>query len=135
MTDLASRISGARAASVASASSVTETGPALRPGSGGVLLEVRVNPSARRTALRGVYGDRLKISVSAPPEDDRANQELTEALAKWLEVPRNSVRLEVGHRSRDKTVVFTGMEEGELRRRLNGLLGLADRQEDGRPDE
>ncbi len=97
-------------------------------------MGVRVSPSARRTVLRGVYGDRLKISVCAPPEDNRANQELTDALANWLEMPRNSVRLEAGHRSRDKTVVFTGLDERELRRKLNGLLGTENRQEDGRPD-
>ena len=113
-----------------SAVSVTEAGPALRLGSGGVLLAVRVSPSARRTALRGVYGDRLKISVAAPPEADRANRELTEALADWFEVPRNSVRLEIGQRSRDKTVLFTGVEEHELRRRLSVLLGPAGPQRD-----
>lgn len=94
-------------------------------------MGVRVSPSARRTVLRGVYGDRLKVSVSAPPEDDRANRELTEALADWLEMPRNSVRLEIGQRSRDKTVLLTGVEEHELRRRLSGLLGPADPQRDG----
>jgi hypothetical protein len=83
--------------------------------------------------VRGMYGDRLKVSVAAPPEDDRANQELTKALAKWLEVPRNSVRLEVGHKSRDKAVVFSGVEEWELRRRLNYLLGLDDGQKEERP--
>jgi hypothetical protein len=112
-----------------STGSTEEAALKLRAGAGGVLLGVRVSPSARRTALRGVYGDRLKVSVSAPPEDDRANQELTEALAKWLEVPRNSVRLEVGHRSRDKIIAFTGMGESELRRRLNRLLVTGDQQE------
>jgi len=85
---------------------------------------VRVSPSSRRTALRGVYGDRLKVSVSAPPEDNRANQELTEALANWLEVSRDDVRIETGHRSRDKVVVFTGMDEPEFRRKLDGLFGM-----------
>jgi uncharacterized protein len=127
MTDLASGAPGSPTA--VSTGSTEEAALKLRAGAGGVLLGVRVSPSARRTALRGVYGDRLKVSVSAPPEDDRANQELTEALAKWLEVPRNSVRLEVGHRSRDKTIAFTGMDERELRRRLNRLLVTGDQQE------
>jgi uncharacterized protein (TIGR00251 family) len=105
-------------------------GSALHQAGAGVMLNVRVVPSAPRTMVKGMYGDRLKISVAAPPEADRANQELTKALAKWLDVPRNSVRLDVGHKSRDKAVVFTGVEERELRRRLNGLLNL-----DGRPKE
>ena len=87
-------------------------------------MGVRVSPSSRRTALRGVYGDRLKVSVSAPPEDNRANQELTDALANWLEVSRDDVRIETGHKSRDKVVVFAGMGESELRRKLDGLLSV-----------
>lgn len=85
-------------------------------------MGVRVNPSASCTAVRGVYGDRLKVSVSAPPEDNRANQELTEALAKWLALRRDGVRVETGHGSRDKVVAITGIEEADLRIRLVGLL-------------
>ena len=96
--------------------------PVVRPGAGGLLVGVRVSPSAPRTAVQGVYGDRLKVSVSAPPEDNRANQELTEALAKWLTLRRGSVRVEVGHGSRDKVVAITGIEEAELRKKLIRLL-------------
>lgn len=79
-------------------------------------------PSAPKTAMRGTYGDRLKISVNAPPEDNRANRQLVDALAKWLGLRRDEVRIETGHGSRDKVVAFTGIEESELRRRLVALL-------------
>jgi uncharacterized protein YggU (UPF0235/DUF167 family) len=81
-----------------------------------------VSPSAPRTAVRGLYGDRLKVAVSAPPEDNRANQRLAEALAGWLGLRRDDVRVESGHGSRDKVVAFAGIEELELRDRLTGLL-------------
>jgi uncharacterized protein (TIGR00251 family) len=83
---------------------------------------VRVSPSASRTAVLGVYGDRLKVSVSAPPEDNRANQELTESLAKWLRLRHDGVSVETGRGSRDKVVAITGVEEAELRSKLVGLL-------------
>ena len=79
-------------------------------------------PSAPRTQLRGIYGDRLKMAVNAQPEDNRANSELVEALAGWLGLRRESVRVESGHASRDKVVSFTGMNEAELRSRLDALL-------------
>ncbi len=63
-----------------------------------------------------------KISVNAPPEDNRANRQLVDALAKWLGLRRDEVRIETGHGSRDKVVAFTGIEESELRRRLVALL-------------
>ncbi len=134
MTNVTPVARGSRTAPAAPAAPVAEAAPAIRPGGGGVLLGVRVSPSARRTALRGVYGDRLKISVCAPPEDNRANQELTDALANWLEVSRDSVRVETGHGSRDKVVVFIGMDEPGLRQKLTGLLDVDDRRGDGRPD-
>jgi hypothetical protein len=72
--------------------------------------------------LRGVYGERLKVAVSAPPEDNRANNQLVEALAQWLGLRRDAVRIEAGHGSRDKVVAFTGIDEAELRSKLAGLL-------------
>jgi len=91
-------------------------------GSDGLLLGVRLTPSAPRTAVRGVYGDRLKVSVNAPPEDNRANRQLVEALAGWLDLRRNDVSIEAGHGSRDKVVAFRGIDEPELRSRLTGLV-------------
>jgi uncharacterized protein len=70
-----------------------------------------------------VYGDRLKVAVGAPPEDNRANQELVEALAGWLGLRREQVRVEAGFASRDKIVSLSGLSEDELRARLTALLG------------
>jgi uncharacterized protein (TIGR00251 family) len=83
---------------------------------------MRVSPSASRTAVRGIYGDRLKVSLSAPPEDNRANSQLLEALAEWLGLQRDEVRIQAGHGSRDKVVGFAGLKEAELRDKLTTLL-------------
>jgi uncharacterized protein len=83
---------------------------------------VRASPSAPRTAFRGLYGERLKVALNAPPEDNRANAELLQALAKWLGVRRECVRLQSGHASRDKVVAFQGIEETELCDRLAALI-------------
>lgn len=83
---------------------------------------MRASPSAPRTRLGGVYGDRLKVAVGAPPEDNRANAELVEALARWLDLRRDAVHIESGHTSRDKVVSFSGIDEAELRKRLAALL-------------
>jgi len=67
------------------------------------------------------------MAVSAPPEDNRANQELVGALAGWLGLRREQVRVEAGSTSRDKVVSLSGLSEMELRARLAVLL------EKGRP--
>jgi uncharacterized protein (TIGR00251 family) len=87
-----------------------------------VCVGVRVSPSARRTELRGMHGDRLKVSVAAPPEDNRANKELEDALARWLGVSRHQVEVFKGHASRDKVVAFTELQEAQLRELLRLAL-------------
>ncbi len=82
-------------------------------------MGVRVSPSAPQTEVRGLHGDRLKIAVAAPPEDNRANKELEEALAALLGLRRDEVQVAKGHASRDKVVAFTGLTESELRELLS----------------
>jgi uncharacterized protein (TIGR00251 family) len=108
-------------------SSVGSTLLAVRPRGGALLVGVRVIPSAPRTEVRGFYGDRLKVAVSAPPEGGKANARLVQALAGWLEMPADDVQVESGHGGRDKVVGFSGIKEEELRDKLNRLLRGAGR--------
>jgi uncharacterized protein (TIGR00251 family) len=96
--------------------------PAIHPRGGALLVGFRVIPSAARTEVRGVYGDRLKVAVNAPPEGGKANARLIQALAGWMELRIDDVRVESGHAGRDKVVAFSGMMEDELRHKLNTLL-------------
>lgn len=89
---------------------------------GSVCVGIRVSPSAPRTAIRGIHGDKLKVAVAAPPEDNRANRELTDALAGWLCVDRNRVDVVKGHASRNKVVAFSGIDEAQLRKRLEEVV-------------
>lgn len=62
------------------------------------------------------------MAVAAPPEDNRANKELEQALAGWLKTRRDMVRVVKGHASRDKVVAFVGLDERQLRKSLNTAL-------------
>lgn len=99
----------------------------VRASTDGLLVGFRVSPSARVTRVQGAYGDRLKVQVSAPPEDDRANAELLAALARWVGLPGSCVSVHAGHTKRDKIVSFTGIDEHVLLERLESLAGGADR--------
>lgn len=57
----------------------------------------------------GVYGDALKIRLSAPPVDGAANEELVIFLASIFAVPRRSVRILAGESSRSKIVEIDGV--------------------------
>lgn len=95
----------------------------MNAGSGASLL-VRVIPRAGRTKLAGRRGDALVIRVAAAPVDEAANRELTQFLAELLDVPRRSVTIESGQRSRDKRVRVAGLSDEQISSRLSDLLPL-----------
>jgi hypothetical protein len=70
---------------------------------------VRVQPRASRDEIVGEYQDGLKIRLTAPPVDDRANESLRKLLATRLKVPLAAVRIASGERSRTKRVEVTGV--------------------------
>ena len=90
----------------------------LRDDGDGVLLFIRLQPGARRSALCGEHGGRLKIAISAPPLEGRANDALTEWLAGQLGVARRQVSIAAGAHSREKTVRIDGIGAAGVRQRL-----------------
>ncbi len=88
----------------------------------GCTVSVRAQPRAKRAAMVGVRGDALKLSVTAPPEDGRANQALVELLSETLGVARNQIELLRGAMSRDKLFLIRGVTRAELAVRLERIL-------------
>ena len=74
-----------------------------------MILEVHVQPGAKRSAFAGQHGDRLKIRLAAPAVDNRANEALVAFLAEHYGVPRRNVRIATGLKSRRKRVVIEGL--------------------------
>jgi uncharacterized protein len=89
----------------------------------GCVLPVRAQPGARRPGVQGEQNGTLKVAVSAPPEDGRANAALVEALRKALGLKRSQVELIAGPASRDKRFLIRGLTRSELAQRLAALLG------------
>jgi uncharacterized protein len=96
--------------------------PALRADADGVLLKVAARPGASRSAIQGVVGDALKVSIQAPPEKGKANDELVRFLAKTLGLRRPQVTIVKGEASRDKVVRFSNITLEGLQARLRALL-------------
>lgn len=81
-----------------------ETAPWARRTSTGWTLTIRVQPGASRTGVVGGHGEALKVRVTAPANDGKANAELVRFLAKHLGVPSRAVEILAGHHTRTKTV-------------------------------
>jgi uncharacterized protein len=86
---------------------------------GAVSFAVRVQPRASRDEIAGEWQDALKIRLTAPPVDDRANEALRRLLAARLKVPLSAVRIAAGGHSRTKRVEIQGVTAV----RIFGLLG------------
>ncbi|HEX9198030.1 MAG TPA: DUF167 domain-containing protein [Acidobacteriaceae bacterium] len=75
----------------------------------GCVLAVRVHPGARKNAITGVHDGALKISLTTPPSDGRANDALIAFLAERLNVPRARIALLTGATSRSKSLRIAGL--------------------------
>jgi uncharacterized protein (TIGR00251 family) len=80
----------------------------------GATLAVRAQPGAKKNAVLGVHGAALKVAVTAPPEDGRANAALNELLRDWLGVKRSQVELLSGTVNRNKVFLIHGVTAEEL---------------------
>jgi uncharacterized protein (TIGR00251 family) len=81
---------------------------------GAVSFEVRVSPRASRDAIEGEHAGALKIRLTAPPVEDRANESLRRLLARCLKVPFSAVRIVAGEKSRTKRVSVSGVTREQV---------------------
>jgi hypothetical protein len=84
----------------------------------GVSFQVRVHPRAKKNAITGELGDALKVSLTAPPLEGRANQACIEFFSQLLRVPRSSVTIASGQNSRNKLIRVAGVTAQYVRDRL-----------------
>jgi uncharacterized protein (TIGR00251 family) len=84
--------------------------------SGGVTFAVKIHSRARKNAITGELGDALKLSLTSPPVEGRANDACIEFFAKLMKVPRSSVTIASGRNSRDKVIRVDGLSADEVER-------------------
>lgn len=81
---------------------------------GEIIFLVRVQPRASRDAIEGEHAGALKVRLTAPPVDDRANDALVRLLAERLNVPRSAVRIVSGGKSRNKRIAIVGVPREQV---------------------
>jgi uncharacterized protein (TIGR00251 family) len=88
----------------------------------GFVLPVRAQPGARRTGVQGEQAGALKVAVSAPPQDGRANDALADALHEALGIRRSQIELLSGATGRNKRFLIRGLTRTELEKRMAALV-------------
>jgi uncharacterized protein (TIGR00251 family) len=99
----------------------------IRETAGGIELNIRVIPRARKSELAGVRGEAVLVRLAAPPVEGAANAALIELLSRQLDVPRRSIRIVSGERSRDKRVRIAGVSAATAAQVL-GISGSTSRR-------
>lgn len=69
-----------------------------------LILRLYIQPKASRDNLVGLHGDELKVAITAPPVDGKANAHLTKYLAKQFKVAKSLVEIEKGELGRHKQI-------------------------------
>lgn len=81
---------------------------------GCVVFDVRVTPRGRRDAIEGEHAGALKVRLTAPPVDGRANEALRRLLAARLNVPVGAVKIVAGETNRTKRVSVAGVSPAQV---------------------
>ncbi len=84
----------------------------------GVVIDVRVTPRSSRSEFAGVRDGVLLLRLHAPPVDGAANAEVVKLVATLLGVPKSTVTIATGHRSRLKRVCVRGVSANSVRETL-----------------
>ena len=90
----------------------------IRDTPSGATFQVKVHPRAKKNAITGEVGEALKVALTAPPVEGRANQACIAFLAEVLNVPRASVTIAAGESSRNKLILVSGLSAMEVEARL-----------------
>jgi len=89
---------------------------------GSIALRLHVQPRASSNRLAGLQGDLLKLRLTTPPVDGKANKAVIAFLAKLLKIPKSKITLKSGHQSRSKTVIIKGVEAEHLVQVIKGCI-------------
>jgi uncharacterized protein (TIGR00251 family) len=90
----------------------------IRETASGVSFAVRLQPKAKKTAILGELDGALKLAVTAPPIEGRANEACIRFIAELLNVARSSVTIAAGASSRNKVIRIEGLAAAQARLRL-----------------
>jgi uncharacterized protein (TIGR00251 family) len=106
----------------------------VRPVADGVRVSLRVTPRSGRDAVRGLAADAegrtcVKLSVTAAPEDGKANAAVVALLAKAWRVPKSALSVVAGATDRSKVLHVAG-DPADLAARLDAWCGTLDREGD-----
>jgi len=87
----------------------------------GLIFHIRVLPRSSRCEVVGVQDEALKIKITSPPIEGKANEECIRFLAAQFKIKKSQMEIIAGHKSRKKTVAVLGLKKEDLLSFLRSL--------------
>jgi uncharacterized protein len=81
-----------------------------------LLLTIHVRAGCRREGILGEIDSALKVEVTAPPIEGKANKAVVKLIAESLGLPKTAVKIESGERSKRKRIRVTGATPEDIQR-------------------
>lgn len=97
----------------------------------GIIIAVRAQPGARRTAITGEHDGALRIAVTTAPEKGQANKAIVKILSKSFQLPKSAIELVSGTTSRQKKFLLRGLSKQTVSGVLEPILGDAASERSG----
>lgn len=82
---------------------------------GSLLLSIYVQPRSHHNAIVGLHGDAIKLRLTAPPVDGKANKAVIAFWAKFLKIPKSAITIKSGLHNRMKKILLNGVQEKQIR--------------------
>lgn len=88
----------------------------------GILLSIYVQTRSSSNKIAGRHGDALKICITTPPIEGKANKAVIAFLAKFFGLPKSSVTIKSGKKSRTKSIKLAGISINEAEKTLSNFV-------------
>ena len=89
---------------------------------GRLLLRVTVQPKSSRNSIIGIHGDTVKLAITAPPVDGKANKAVITYLATLFDLKKTDITVKHGLQSRLKSILLAGIDLHTAEKRLEEYL-------------
>jgi uncharacterized protein (TIGR00251 family) len=86
----------------------------IKNSSDGITFTLRVVPRSSRCEITGIQNEALKLKITAPPVEGKANEECIRFLSDKLGIKRNRITIKAGHKSKNKTIAISGITKEDL---------------------
>jgi uncharacterized protein len=97
---------------------MTDAALQVRETSAGIEVKLHVQPRAKRCEISGIHNGALKLKVTAPPVDDAANRAIIGFFSALLDIPKSSLCISAGLKSRDKILQIKNLSLRSFLERL-----------------